>query len=194
MTEKKKEITIRMARAEDAPELLALYAPYVTKTAITFEYEVPTVEEFEERIAHTLEMYPYLVAESEDEILGYAYAGEFKARPAYDWAVETTIYVREDCKKQGVGKKLYDALEKILAKQNILNVNACIAYPTEEDEYLTKNSIEFHEHLGYRLVGRFTQCGYKFHRWYDMVWMEKLIGEHVEDQPRVKSIIDILKV
>ena len=82
-------------------------------------------------------------------------------------------------------------MEKLLKEQGILNLNACIAYPRSEDEYLTKNSVEFHTHLGYRLVGEFYQCGYKFNRWYNMVWMEKQIGEHVSNQPAVKSFEDI---
>lgn len=176
------EIKIRVAVPEDAEELLYIYRPYVEKTAITFEWEVPTLSEFEERIRRTLNKYPYLVAEREQELIGYAYAGTFKGRAAYDWAVETTVYVREDQKQSGTGKKLYQALENALAMQNILNLYACIAYPKVEDEHLTKNSVQFHEHLGYRWVGEYCKCGYKFGRWYNMVWMEKFIGEH-EDEP-----------
>lgn len=174
-------VRIRTVTVEDAEAILAIYAPYVTDTAITFEYEVPGIEEFRERIRHTLKRYPYLAAEKDGVIIGYAYAGPFKERAAYDWAVETTIYVDTSRKKMGIGKKLYEALEQALAQQNILNLNACIGYPEQEDEYLTKNSVEFHKHLGYRLVGEFYQCGYKFGRWYNMVWMEKQIGKHTED-------------
>ena len=175
---------IRKATEEDAEALLAIYAPYVEHTAITFEYGVPTVEEFRSRIHHTLEKYPYLVAEEDGELLGYAYVGPFHDRPAYNWAVETSIYVDESKKHKGVGGKLHEALEQVLKIQGILNMNACIAYPNgEEDETLTKNSAEFHAHLGYRMVGEFQKCGYKFHRWYNMVWMEKIIGEHADEQP-----------
>ena len=190
MTEDRKN-GIRVATPQDAEALLAIYAPYVTDTAITFEYEVPSLTEFRERIRHTLERYPYLVMEQDGEILGYAYAGPFKERAAYDWAVETTIYVKQGMKKQGIGRKLYQALEDTLIRQNILNLNACIGYPTVEDEYLTRNSMEFHQHLGYRLVGQFYQCGYKFGRWYDMVWMEKLVGEHGVEPVRVKPFPEL---
>ncbi len=190
MTEDRKK-GIRVATPQDAEALLAVYAPYVTDTAITFEYEVPSLTEFRERIRHTLERYPYLVMEQDGEILGYAYAGPFKERAAYDWAVETTIYVKQGMKKQGIGRKLYQALEDTLIRQNILNLNACIGYPTVEDEYLTRNSMEFHQHLGYRLVGQFYQCGYKFGRWYDMVWMEKLVGEHGVEPVRVKPFPEL---
>ncbi len=83
--------------------------------------------------------------------------------------------------------------KKFFLRKGILNLNACIAYPRNEDEYLTKNSVEFHSHLGYRLVGEFYQCGYKFNRWYNMVWMEKQIGEHISNQPAVKNFNFIRK-
>lgn len=181
------EIRIRRVTEKDAPELLEIYAPYVTDTAITFEYSVPRMEEFENRIKRTLEKYPYLAAEQQGEIVGYAYAGPFHPREAYSWAVETSIYVKKDKKRGGIGKALYTALEKILAEQNFLNLYACIASPETEDEYLTRDSIRFHERLGYRVVGEFLQCGYKFGRWYNMVWMEKHIGEHTEHPAAVKK-------
>lgn len=162
-----KSSRIRIATRRDAAKLLEIYAPYVEKTAVTFEYEVPAVTEFEKRIDHILGKYPYLVAERAGDISGYAYAGVFKDRAAYRWAVETTVYVREDMKKMGTGRELYAALEKILSMQNILNLNACIAYPCEaEDPYLTRDSVQFHKRLGYQFAGKFHRCGYKFGRWY----------------------------
>ena len=178
-------VQIRVATAADVAALLQIYAPYVQKTAITFDYEVPTLAEFTEKITGLLKKYPVLVAEIEKEIVGYAYADTFKNKQAYDWAVETTIYIAKDCKKMGIGRLLYDELERLLKAQNIVNLNACIAYPEKEDEYLTKDSVRFHEKLGYRMVGEFRQCGYKFNRWYHMVWMEKHIGEHITCQPKV---------
>ena len=175
------EIIIRTAKEEDAERLLEIYAPYVTDTAITFEYEVPTIYEFRHRIITTLRKYPYLVAEEENgNVMGYAYAGAFKGRAAYDWAVETSIYVEQSEVGKGFGLLLHDALQKELQQMGILNMCACISAPRGTDPFLTENSIRFHSHLGYRLVGRFMQCGYKFSRWYDMVWMEKHIGEHTE--------------
>lgn len=175
-----KEILIRTANPEDAPKLLEIYAPYVIGTAVSFEYEVPSVEEFARRIENTLQKYPYLVAEQNGEILGYAYASSFHTRAAYAWCAETSIYVKTDVKKQGIGKALYQELELRLKQQNILNLYACIAYPEREDEYLTKDSVRFHECLGFELIGEFHKCGYKFDRWYNIVWMEKHIGEHVD--------------
>lgn len=174
-------IQIRTASPADANALLELYTPYVEKTAITFEYDVPTPEEFENRITRTLKNYPYLVAEQNGELLGYAYTGPFVGRAAYGWSAEVSIYLNENNRKMGIGRRLYDALERISKTQNILNLNACIGYTKTEDEYLTNNSMEFHAHMGYTLVGRFHNSGYKFGRWYDMIWMEKLISEHPDN-------------
>lgn len=179
-------ITIRTATLSDAQALLNIYSPYVEHTAITFEYDVPSVEEFASRIKNTLQKYPYLVAEKNGRLLGYAYASPFHERPAYDWAVETSIYVDQNIKHQGIGRRLHDALEDALRSQGILNMNACIAYPPDENEYLDKNSVEFHTHMGYRLVGEFYKCGYKFHRWYNMVWMEKLLDLEIKHPKPIK--------
>ncbi len=178
-------LIIRDAVPEDAEQILSVYAWYVTHTAITFEYEVPSLEEFTGRIVRTKEKYPYLVAEAEGRIVGYAYAGAFVGRAAYDWSCEMTIYLDHSIQKKGYGRVLYEEMEARLKAMGILNLYACIGYPEEEDAYLTKNSAEFHAHLGYRMVGEFRNCGYKFHRWYHMVWMEKIIGEHKKEQPPV---------
>ena len=186
-----KNVTIRMATNADAKEILEIYTPYVKDTAISFEYDVPSVDEFAERINNTLKRYPYIVAIDNNQIIGYAYASSFKARVAYDWAVETTIYLRQDCKGKGVGKKLYLTLEEILKRQNILNLNACIAYTSTENAYLTNTSSYFHEHLGYKKVGHFTKCGFKLGNWYDMIWMEKMMGEHSSNPKPVIPISEL---
>lgn len=186
------KICLRAARVIDAPKLLEIYSYYVENTAITFEYDAPTLEEFENRMKNIMKKYPYLVAEVNGEIVGYSYVAAFKNRPAYDWAVETTIYIRKDCKGIGIGRKLYEAIEKILVRQNILNLEACIALPDgEDDEYLTMDSVHFHEKMGYRMVGEFQKCGYKFEKWYSMVWMEKHIGEHTIPHPDVIAFEEI---
>ena len=174
-------MTIRSAAPADAPALRAIYAPYVAETAVSFEYDVPTEAEFARRMEGILARYPYLVLSEGDEMLGYAYAGPFKCRAAYDWAVETTIYLRQDARGRGYGRALYQALEDALRQRNILNCYACISWTEQPDEYLTQDSPRFHERMGYRLCGTFGKCGYKFGRWYDMVWMEKWLGEHREN-------------
>ncbi|MDY3983879.1 MAG: N-acetyltransferase family protein [Veillonellaceae bacterium] len=181
----KKEIVLRKASLADAEQILAIYRYYIEKTAITFEWDVPSIDEFKKRMTATMKTYPYLVALIGDKLVGYAYAGTFKARKAYDWSVETSIYVDKDYERLGIGKALYKALEEVLKKMHILNVNACITYPKEEDEYVTKDSARFHEYMGYQLVGRFHDSGYKFGRWYDMIWMEKMLGSHREQPEAV---------
>lgn len=171
-------MNIRSASVNDAEQLLEIYAWYVEKTAISFEYDVPSLEEFQSRIRETLKKYPYLVLEEDGVILGYTYAGRFKARAAYDHSCEVTIYVRHDMKRHGYGRMLYEALEEKLKSEGILNLYACIGAPVVEDEYLTRNSELFHAHLGFVKAGEFHKCGYKFGRWYNMIVMEKIIGEH----------------
>ena len=171
------EISVRNVVADDAKKLLELYAPYVRDTAITFEYEIPSENEFRKRIENITKDYPYLCAEKDGEILGYAYASSFKERAAYKWSVEISIYVKKASQGLGLGRLLYAALEEELKKRGIVNMYACIAVPTEcDDEYLTHNSENFHEHLGFKKVGTFKNCAKKFNRWYSMIWMEKIIG------------------
>ena len=143
-----KEITIRPVTEADAEELLAIYAPYVTDTFITYEYTVPTVEEFRERIRNTIKAYPYFAAVENGRIIGYAYASAFHPRRAYIWSAETTVYLERAERGRGVGRLLYEKLEEALKQQNVQNVNACIAYPNPQ-------SISFHEKMGYREVGKY---------------------------------------
>lgn len=170
--------TIRDAELEDAARLLEIYSYYVERTAITYEWEVPTLDDFRERMRRTMARYPYLVAAVDGRPIGYAYAGPFVGRKAYDWSVELSIYLDHAARHRGAGKRLYLAMERALRLMNVTNLNACIGYPKEDDAYLTKNSAQFHAHMGYRLVGEFHDCAYKFGTWYDMVWMEKAIAPH----------------
>jgi L-amino acid N-acyltransferase YncA len=164
-------IAIRAASPDDAAELLAIYAPYVRNTAITFEYDVPSADEFRKRIESTLEKYPYIVAVRDGKILGYAYLSAFHPRAAYGWCAETSIYVAEDLRAEGLGSLLYGRLEEIAKKMGILNLEACICWPNDA-------SVAFHEKWGYVKNGHFVKCGWKLGRWWDMIWMEKLIGSH----------------
>ncbi len=186
---------IREATPADAGELLSIYKPYVEGTAITFELAVPSLREFEGRVRGTLEAgYPYLVAVGDAErqkgagtapLLGYAYAGVFKGREAYRHSVELSIYVAQDARRQGVGHALYQALEQDLVRRGFKNAYACIAMPRSvggvpvEDPYLTMDSVRFHKREGFSMVGTFHDCAYKFGRYYDMCWMEKMIAPHM---------------
>ena len=184
-------IKIRMAMPDDAETILAVYAPYILETGITFEYEVPTVEAFRGRIENVLKKYPYLVAERNGEIIGYSYANPLGERAAFSRAAETVLYVKKDARGEKIGSRLYGTLEEILKKQNVTNICACIAYREQEDETLTHASPKFHAACGYKKIGHFTKCGYKFGRWYDLIWMEKFIGEHGENPPEFVPVSKI---
>lgn len=118
------------------------------------------------------------------QILGYAYASAFKERAAYDWSAESSVYVSQNVRALGIGRLLYEALQRALGAQNIVDMNACIA--CGDDEYLNDASVRFHERMGFRFVGKFERCAYKFGCWYDMAWMQKPIGEHLQNQPAMK--------
>lgn len=168
-------IRIRSAQIEDATDLVAIYAPYVEGTAITFETEVPTVTDFASRIKKTLEKFPYLVAEEEGRVVGYAYASTYKDRAAYDWTVELSVYVAQEARGKGIGSLLYDALEEDLTARGFKNFLACIALPNPA-------SLALHEKRGYEQVAHFKKVGYKFDTWHDIVWLQKsLVGEMDEN-------------
>lgn len=178
---------INRVTVDDARELLEIYAPYVMETAISLEYEVPSIEEFQHRIKTISSRLPYIKAvDDHNRIIGYAYAGSFKTRKGYDWSVETTVYVKREFRNRGVGKQLYEVLEQSLRDIGILNMNACIVVPREVDEHLTMDSIRFHEKMGFSLVGTFHQSGYKLNAWHDVTWMEKLLAPHQVNQSPVR--------
>ncbi len=171
------DIVIAEVLPEDAETLVEIYAPYVERTAVSFEYEVPTVPEFRGRIEHTLKAgFPYYKALLGDRIVGYAYAGPFQERAAYRYCAELTVYVDEEYKRRGIGSALYASLESFLRKKGFTNLYARVAMPEKEDEYLNRDSLRFHESEGFRLVGTHHFCGCKFDRYYHMVWMEKILG------------------
>jgi len=169
-------IKVRLASEDDAEALLGIYSYYIENTAITFEYVIPTVDDFRQRIHDTLTSYPYLVAEIDGKIAGYIYASRFRPRKAYDLSAATSIYLDRDYHRMGIGKKLYEKLEEILKQQNVTNVYAAIADPVEEDEHLNRNSEHFHEAIGYRQVARYSMCGNKFGKWVNIIEMEKIIA------------------
>ncbi|NQJ22049.1 N-acetyltransferase [Streptococcus suis] len=168
-------INIRSAQKVDAADLVAIYAPYVETTAITFETEVPSVADFAGRIEKTLEKFPYLVAEEEGQIVGYAYASTYYARAAYDWTVELSVYVSREVRGKGIGSLLYDAIEEDLKARGFKNFLACIALPNPA-------SLALHKKRGYEQVAHFKNVGYKFDTWHDIVWLQKsLVGDANEN-------------
>ncbi len=170
------EIIIRTATVDDAQSLLDIYGYYVENSSLSFEYAVPTVEEFRSRIASTLEFYPYLVAQSGDgEVIGYAYASCLNPRAAYSWNAVLSIYLKKDARRCGIGRRLYTKLEELLVAQGFVKSIVHLTLPV--DEYSDFNSKQFHEHMGFRLVGQLDNTGYKFGRWYSIIYMDKQIAE-----------------
>ena len=161
---------IRTVQLSDVEAILKVYAPFITDTCISFEYVVPSVEEFAQRIASISAEYPYIVLEEDGEIVGYAYSHRYLERVAYSWDVEVTIYLAPKVQGKGLGVILYDALEKLMVLQNIKNLYSCI---TGDNVH----SIEMHRSMGYELIGTFPKAGFKHDRWLDVVWMAKTIGE-----------------
>lgn len=161
---------IRPARVDDAAELLAIYAPFVTDTTVSFETEVPSAEEFRARIERGLASFAYLVAVDEQTgaVAGYAYYGPFRSRAAYRWSAELSIYLAPDHRRCGLGGALLEELERCMKDQGIHSSIACITSSN-------KGSIAFHEKHGYRVCGTHTACGYKLGRWLDITWMQKQI-------------------
>lgn len=181
----KEDIIIRTAYPEDAERLSEIYKYYVENTAVSFECEAPSAEEFLARMNKIRRFYPYFAAEKDGRITGYAYAHAYNERAAYIRCAELTIYLDRDFRGQGLGRKLYEALENALGSMGILDLYALVAYPPQEDEYLSENSFRFHESLGFTKAGHLRSAGFKFGRWYDMTIMGKQIGEHVPDASEV---------
>lgn len=159
-------ITLRKATLSDGEALAKIYKYYVENTAITFEYVAPDAEEFSSRIAHKTEKYPFIVAEEDGHPVGYAYASEYRERAAYAWDVELSVYVDIAHQGKGIGPRLYSALERLLAIQNVANTYACITDPNP-------HSVTMHEAMGFKYIGRFHRAGFKMGQWHDVLWFEK---------------------
>ncbi|MGI6069808.1 MAG: GNAT family N-acetyltransferase [Blautia sp.] len=154
-------MSIRRAVLEDAGEILKIYGPYIEETTVTFEYEVPSLEEYQERMRRVMEKYPWLVWEEDGSILGYAYAGDFRSRMAFSWDCELSVYLRMDARGRGIGTRLYETLLEILKKQGYVNAYALICVPNVGSERL-------HDTFGFQEEGLYRGTGYKFHRWLDL--------------------------
>lgn len=161
---------IRLATTADAEGILAIYAPYIASTSFTFETEVPSVADFSARIEYYLQNWPWLVCEVNGVIAGYAYASRYRERVAYQWSVESSVYVHDDFQRAGVAKALYDALFEILRKQGFRNVYAVINLPNDK-------SVLFHEHCGFSYFATYEQVGYKLGQWKNVGWWRLVLNE-----------------
>ena len=161
---------LRLPSEKDAKGILAIYAPYIESTSFTFETEVPSVEEFAERISTYLINWPWLVCEIDGRIAGYAYATKHRERTAYQWCTESSVYIHDDYQKAGIGKALYTALFEILKRQGFNNVYAVINLPNEK-------SVAFHESCGFEYFATYEKVGYKLGQWKNVGWWRLIINE-----------------
>jgi phosphinothricin acetyltransferase len=159
---------IRLAYPEDAEQIAAIYAPFCTETAISFEYTAPAPAEMADRIRKITERLPWLVLDDNGRIAGYVYAGPHRERAAYQWSVDVAAYVATDYRQRGVGTTLYAALFRILAAQGYFKAYAGVTLPNPASERL-------HESLGFQRVGEYRGVGYKFGRWHDVRWYQRQI-------------------
>ncbi|AEE17787.1 GNAT family N-acetyltransferase [Treponema brennaborense] len=165
---------IRFVRPEtDAPRILSIYKPFITDTAVSFEYEIPTLEAFTGRIRSISNEFPYLVWEEDDadepgakRIGGYVYASRHAARAAYQWGADLSVYLAPESRGKGIGRQLYEALFRLLQRQGYLTVYAAVAVPHPASE-------RFHESLGFKRIALFPAAGCKFGVWHDLLWLEK---------------------
>lgn len=167
-----RKMEIRLAKEEDAAALLEIYGQYID-TTITFEYVLPSEEEFRRRIRETLMEYPYLVCEEHGKIIGYAYAHRAWERAAFQWNAELSIYLDKQCCSKGIGKNMYQMLMEILRLQGVKTVYASVTSPNPKSERL-------HQSLGFHFLGAYHQTGYKCNTWCDLMWFEKQIGAYEE--------------
>lgn len=176
---------IRMATPEDASEIYAIYEPYILNTTVTFEYDRIPLEMFQNRMKTIMKKYPWLVYETDGEILGYAYASDFHERAAYSWDCELSIYLKENVRGRGIGTALYASLLEILEKQGYYQVYALISMPNPD-------SIVFHEKFGFTLDGIHKKTGYKFQRWIDLALLSKSLRSCEGEPEPVKPVWDVI--
>jgi len=155
---------IRLYTPGDALAMLEIYAPYITKNAVSFEYDVPTLEAFQARLSEIVALYPILIYEKDGVLLGYAYAHRQRERKAFDWNAELSVYLSDQAFGTGAGKALYSALYALLRLQHIRTLHAYITYPNPQ-------SISFHRKMGFEMAYIQKNAGYKLGRWHDLAWM-----------------------
>lgn len=185
---------IRLASAHDAFSILGIYAPYIVNSSYTFETEVPDLNSFKERINLYLQSWPWLVCEVNGIVAGYAYGARHRERIAYQWSVESSIYIHDDHQKAGVATALYASLIEILKLQGFRNVYAVINLPNEK-------SVGFHEKMGFEYFATFKKVGYKLGKWKDVGWWQLQLNEYSSnpaspipfsklDQEKVRKILE----
>ncbi len=176
--------SIRLITESDANEVLEIYKPYVLNTIISFEYEVPTLEEYLQRIKINTADYPWLVCLHNNKLIGYAYASKHRYRTAYQWSPESTVYLAPEVHRKGIARILYETLFSLLQLQGHFNVYAGVGLPNEK-------SVGFHKALGFEEIGIFRKVGFKLGNWHDTHWFQLHLTEHILNPPTPKTLIEV---
>ena len=176
--------TIRLITESDAAGVLAIYAPYVRNTIISFEYEVPSPDEYLQRIKTNTVDYPWLVCLQDDKIIGYAYGSRHRYRTAYQWSPESTVYLAPEVHRKGIARILYETLFSLLRLQGYFNVYAGVGLPNEK-------SVGFHKALGFEEIGVFKKVGYKLGNWHDTHWFQLHLAAHTDNPPTPKTLAEV---
>lgn len=173
-----------MAREDDAEALLAIYAPHIEHGFTSFEFTVPSVAEFRERIRQTLRTHPWIIAEESGRITGYAYGSTHRTRAGYQWSCDVSVYVDPDCHRRGVGRELYTVLLALLRAQGFVNAYAGIALPNPA-------SVALHERLGFQPIGVYRGVGYKHGKWHDVGWWSLALAPQGLEPPPPRAFADL---
>jgi len=176
---------IRLANAADGAALAAIYRPAVVEHATSFELDPPDAAEMARRVAEIAGRLPWLVCEREGSVIGYAYAAPHRTRPAYQWSVDVSVYVRADAHRAGVGRALYTSILAVLALQGFRNVYAGITLPNPASEGL-------HCRLGFTPVGVYRGVGYKHGRWHDVAWFERPLAPRTPEPPVPRTLAELM--
>ncbi|HBV96019.1 MAG: hypothetical protein JL50_05235 [Peptococcaceae bacterium BICA1-7] len=174
---------IRLVSEDDSASILDIYAPYITDTSITFECEVPTVQEFANRVRNISEIYPWIVCQADGCLAGYAYASRHHERSAYQWSVNLSVYIKNEYQRKGLARVLYTTLFELLGHLGYFSGLACITYPNPKSE-------GFHSNFGFKQVGVYHKIGYKLGQWQDVIWYQMPIREPSQDPPDPLPIKD----
>jgi L-amino acid N-acyltransferase YncA len=180
---------LRIATANDAADVQAIYAPVVRDTAISFELQPPSVDEMRTRIRTTLDAgLPWIVCEHDGTVTGYVYAARHRGdRPAYQWSVEVSVYVHEAARGSGLGRRMYTSLFDVLAFQHVQNAYAGATLPNEA-------SVRLHDAVGFERVGIYERVGFKLGRWHDTIWWVKRLGSHPVPAPPIIPLADAARM
>jgi phosphinothricin acetyltransferase len=177
-------MTLRFATPQDAKQILDIYAPYITDTSITFEYDIPPLDQFTERIVNITRRLPWLVCEEDGQIIGYSYASPHLTRAAYQWDAELSVYTRQGHHRKGVGRKMYSALISLLREQGYYNLYALVTLPNEK-------SMGFHHSMGFSTVGIYPRTGFKLGAWCDMAILELALHEEFGTPAPLKTVHEL---